>query len=97
MNDNNKQRSMVGLIGGLAVGACVSYATRGLLDGALPEATSTFEKVVRAGALYGGSLVAGSMASEAVANQIDNMLTMPSMLLGAYNNSAQQVAELNQK
>ena len=95
MNDN-KQHSMVGLIGGLAVGACVSYATRGLLDGALPEATSTFEKVVRAGALYGGSLVAGSMASEAVAGQIDNMLIMPAQLMSAYNNSAQQVAELNQ-
>ena len=87
--------STVAKIAGLAVGICVGVATKGLLNDMLPEAVTTVEKVIRYGAVYGGSCAAASLASNAVTESVDDMLGLPLGLLSAYNNSSEAVAQIS--
>jgi hypothetical protein len=90
-----QEHSTIANIAGLAVGLCVGVATKGMLDGMLPEAVTTFEKVVRYGALYGASTAAAKLTSDAVTESVDSMMTIPLNVLSAYNSSSDAVAQIS--
>lgn len=71
-------------IAGLAVGIAAGYYTHGLLDGMLPEATSTFEKIARGAAIYGGSIAVEQVVSGAVVQSLDGFSGIPAQVMANY-------------